>query len=128
MNGEGKESQAKILVIDDEEDFRFILTRTLEKEGYRVQAVGSGIEAIEALKGQRFDLALVDIKMPEMGGRQAVKEMRKLDPQLPLLLVTGSPDLPDGELRAAAQGWIYKPFRLAQLRSMVRKILEQPSQ
>jgi len=131
MSGDGKESQARILVIDDDEDFRFILTRTLEKEGYLVQAVGSGAEAIEALKSQNFDLALVDIKMPEMGGRETVKEIRKLDPQLPVLLVTGSPDWPDRDLRAAAQGWIYKPFRLAQLRSMVRKVLEgeeKPSQ
>ena len=128
MSGDGEESQARILVIDDDEDFRFILTRTLEKEGYLVQAVGSGAEAIEALKRQRFDLSLVDIKMPEMGGRETVKEIRELDPQLPVLLVTGSPDWPDRELRAAAQGWIYKPFRLDQLRSMVRKLLEEPSQ
>jgi len=128
MSGDGKESKARILVIDDDEDFRLILTRALEKEGYRVQAVGSGAEAIEALKSQKFDLSLVDIKMPEMGGRETVKEIRKLDPQLPVLLVTGSPDLPDRELRAQAQGWIYKPFRLAQLRSMVRKLLEEASQ
>lgn len=120
--------EARILVIDDEEDFRFILSRALEKEGYRVQAVETGVEAVRAMKSQRFDLALVDIKMPEMGGRETIKEIRKLDPQLPVLLVTGSPDWPDRELRAAAQGWIYKPFRLAQLRSMVRKLLEQPSQ
>ena len=128
MNGDEKESQARILVIDDDEDFRFILSRTLEKEGYLVQAVGSGAEAVRAMKSQRFDLALVDIKMPEMGGRETIKEIRKLDPQLPVLLVTGSPDWPDRELRAVAQGWIYKPFRLAQLRSMVRKVLEEPSQ
>jgi CheY-like chemotaxis protein len=128
MSGDEKKGQAKILVIDDDEDFRFILTRALEKEGYRVQAVGSGAEAIEALKSHKFDLTLVDIKMPEMGGRETVKEIRKLDPQLPVLLVTGSPDLPDRELQAQAQGWIYKPFRLAQLRSIVRKLLEEASQ
>ena len=131
MSRDARESQAKILVIDDDEDFRFILSRTLEKEGYRVQAVGTGAEALEALKSQRLDLALVDIKMPEMGGRETVMEIRKLDPQLPVLLVTGSPGCNDRELRAAAQGWIYKPFRLAQLRSMVRKLLEgeeKPSQ
>lgn len=128
MSGDEKKGQARILVIDDDEDFRLILTRTLEKEGYRVQAVGSGAEAIEALKSQKFDLTLVDIKMPEMGGRETVKEIRKLDPQLPVLLVTGSPDLPDRELQDQAQGWIYKPFRLAQLRSIVRKLLEEASQ
>lgn len=128
MSGDEKKGQARILVIDDDEDFRLILTRTLEKEGYRVQAVGSGAEAIEALKSHKFDLTLVDIKMPEMGGRETVKEIRKLDPQLPVLLVTGSPDLPDRELQDQAQGWIYKPFRLAQLRSIVRKLLEEASQ
>ena len=128
MRHDGKKAKARILVIDDDEDLRFIITRALEKEGYLVQAVGSGTEVIEALKSQIFDLALVDIKMPEMGGRETVKEIRKLDPQLPVLLVTGSPDWPDAELKATTQGWIYKPFRLAQLRSMVRKLLEEPSQ
>jgi CheY-like chemotaxis protein len=127
MNSDGKDSQAKILAVDDDEDFRFILSRTLEKEGYLVQAVGAGAEAVKAMKGQRFDLALVDIKMPEMGGRETIEEIRKLDPKLPVLLVTGSLDWPDAELRAASQGCIYKPFRLTQLRSMVRKVLEEPS-
>jgi len=125
MSGDEKEMQARILVIDDDEDFRFILSRSLEKEGYRVEAVGSGAEAIDALKGRRFDLALVDIKMPKMGGRETVEEIRKLDPKLPVLLVTGSPDWPDSELRAVVQGWIYKPFRLTQLKSMVRRLLEE---
>lgn len=128
MTGGGKESQASILVIDDDKDFRFILSRTLGKEGYRVQAVKSGAEAIWAMNNQKFDLALVDIKMPEMGGRETIKEIRKLDPQLPVLLVTGSPDWPDRELRTATQGCIYKPFKLAQLRSMIRKVLEHPPQ
>lgn len=128
MTSGEKESQAKILVIDDDEDFRIIITRTLEKEGYRVQAVESGAEAVRAMKSQRFDLGLVDIKMPEMGGRETIKEIRKLDPQLPVLLVTGSPDWPDRELRTTTQGCIYKPFKLAQLRSMIRKVLEEPSQ
>jgi len=128
MSRDAREGQAKILVIDDDEDFRFIITHTLERQGYVVQAVGSGAEAIEALKSQDFDLALVDLKMPEMGGRETVNEIRKLDPQLLVLLVTGSPGWNDRELRAAAQGWIYKPFRLAQLRSIVRKVLEEPSQ
>ncbi len=129
-NGEkqGMREGAGILVIDDDEDFRFILSRTLEREGYRVQAAETGAEAVRVMKSQKFDLALVDIKMPEMGGRETIKEIRKLDPQLPVLLVTGSPDWPDTELRATTQGWIYKPFRLGQLRSMVRKVLEQPSQ
>jgi len=127
MRHDGKKAKARILVTDDDEDLRFIITRTLEREGYVVHAVASGPEAIEALKSQKFDLALVDIKMPEMGGRETVKEIRKLDPQLPVLLVTGSPDWPRRELRSATQGWIYKPFRLAQLRSMVREVLEEPS-
>lgn len=126
MSDDGKGNQARILVIDDDEDFRFIITRALEKEGYRAQAAGSGAEAVEALKSQNFDLALVDMKMPEMGGRETVKEIRQLDPQLPVLLVTGSPDWPDRELQSATQGWIDKPFTLAQLRSMVREVLAPP--
>lgn len=55
------------------------------------------------MKSQRFDLALLDSKMPGIGGQETVSEIRELDPQLPVLSATGSPERPDRELRTAAR-------------------------
>jgi len=119
-NGE----ETRILVIEDDPDVRFILKKSLEKIGYRVQAVESGLEGLEAIRGERFHLALVNLKMPEMGGEETIREIRKIDPQIPVVVVTGSPAWLTEELKAQIQGWILKPFRLKELRSLVRDVLE----
>ena len=125
-NGEeqGMTEGTRILVIEDDPDMRFILQKVLEKIGYRVQAVESGLKGLEAIRGERFHLAIVNIKMPVMGGEETIREMRKIDPQIPVVVVTGSPEWLTEELKAQIQGWIYKPFRLKELGSLVRDLLE----
>lgn len=129
MTGANEEEQemiegARILVIEDDPDVRFIVKETLGKIGYEVQAVESGLEGLEAIRRERFHLAIVNIKMPEMGGEETIREIRKIDPQIPVVVVTGSPHWPTEEFKAEIQGCIYKPFRLKELRSLVRDILE----
>ncbi|MFQ5886433.1 MAG: response regulator [Anaerolineae bacterium] len=121
---QGMREGARILVIEDDPDVRFILQKSLEKIGYRVQAVESGLKGLEAMRGERFHLALVNIKMPDMGGEETIREIRKIDPQIPVVVVTGSPGWPTEELKAEIQGWVLKPFRLKELRSLVRDVLE----
>lgn len=125
-NGEEREvrEETRILVIDDDPDVRFILQEALKKIGYEVQAVESGLEGIEAMRSERFHLAIVNLKMPHIGGKEAIEEIRKIDPQIPVVVVTGSPDWPTEELKAEIQGLIYKPFRLKELRSLVRDVLQ----
>ena len=125
-NGEEREEreETRILVIDDDPDLRFILKKGLEKPGYRVQAVKSGLEGLEAMRRERFHLAVVNIKMAEMGGEETIREIHKIDPQISVVVVTGSPGWPSEELKAEIQGWILKPFRLKELRSLVRDLLE----
>ena len=120
-------SQARILVVDDDEDIRHIVTRTLEKMGYGVLAVGSGLQAVSAVTSRKFRLALVDIKMADMEGRKTIVEIHKCAPNMPVIVMTGSPHSELGELQATVQGWLYKPFRLAQLRSLVERVLGEPS-
>jgi len=125
-DGEEREvrEETRILVIEDDPDMRFILKETLKKIGYRVQAVESGLEGLEAMRRERFHLAVLNLLMPEMGGEETIREMRKIDPQIAVVVVTGSPAWPTEALKAEIQGWIYKPFRLKELRSLVRDVLE----
>lgn len=120
-NGE----ETSIPVVDEDPDVRFILKETLNKKiGYEVQAVESGLEGLEAMRGERFHLLIVNMEMPHIGGKEIIEEIRKIDPQIPVVVVTGSPDWPTEELKAQIQGWIYKPFRLKELRSLVRDVLD----
>ena len=67
---QGMREGARILVIEDDPDIRFILQKSLEKIGYRIQAVESGLGGLEAIRGERFHLAIVNLRMPEMGARR----------------------------------------------------------
>lgn len=123
-----KKSDVRILVVDDDEDITCIVTDTVGKMGYEVVAVTSGEEAVRAMAEQRFRLAVVDLKMPGMGGQKAVVEMRKCDPRMRIIVVAGSPHPQMAALRATTQGWLCKPFRLEELRSVVERVLGAPSQ
>ena len=82
------------------------------------------MKGLEAIRGESFHLAIVNLLMPEMGGEKTIREIRKIDPQIPVMVVTGSPGWAIEELKAEVQGWVCKPFRFKELRSLVRDLLE----
>jgi DNA-binding NtrC family response regulator len=78
----------RILVVDDEKSMCQFLSIMLRKEGYQITAVNSGKKAMESLKNQRFDVVLSDIRMSGMDGIEVLKEIKKLDPTLPVVIMT----------------------------------------
>jgi two-component system, cell cycle sensor histidine kinase and response regulator CckA len=112
---------ATILVVDDEEMMRSLLTRTMEAEHYQVYAAGDGVEALELMgKGLPVDLVIADVSMPRMDGRQLAAELSRLHPHLPVVLISGvylggTADLPGPVLP--------KPFTPMALASRVREVL-----
>src|SRR5258708_12075761 len=79
---------ASILVIDDEEIMREILETLLTREGYSVRLAATGAEGIELAKSVPFDAAIVDVMMPGMDGMAVLQELKKLDDELPVLMIT----------------------------------------
>ncbi|MGH9146474.1 MAG: response regulator, partial [Vicinamibacterales bacterium] len=77
-----------ILVIDDEEIMREILTTLLTREGYSVRVAASGTEGLELARTYPFDAAIVDVMMPVLDGMQTLEELRKLDEELPVVMIT----------------------------------------
>ncbi len=69
----------RILLVDDEEHIRLLFKEELEEEGYVIDLASNGFEALEKLKEQRFDLVVLDIKMPGMDGIQTLNEIKKID-------------------------------------------------
>ncbi|MBN1104183.1 MAG: sigma-54-dependent Fis family transcriptional regulator, partial [Deltaproteobacteria bacterium] len=79
----------KVLMVDDEEQFRSTTSRILSRKGYETTMAGSGEEAIEALKKSSQDVVILDIKMPGMDGHQTLAEIKKISPEVPVIMLTG---------------------------------------
>jgi putative nucleotidyltransferase with HDIG domain len=118
-------SRTKVLVVDDEEHIREILKETLEGEGIVAATAGNGQEALEMLAAEVFDLMLLDIKMPFCDGLSVLREVRKADPVLPVIVITGMASREEME-EAKSYGnckCIRKPFHIKTLLAEIRESL-----
>ena len=79
----------RVLIVDDEERFRETTATILKRRGFEVKAVGSGIEAIEEIKNDEFDVVVLDLKMPDMDGIATMREMNRLGQLAKTLILTG---------------------------------------
>ena len=119
--------KASVLVVDDDESIRKTLSRTLEKEGYLVEAVENGKQAIEASKKWFFNVALIDIRLPDMEGTELLDRLKKTEPRMVKMIITGYPSL-DNAIEAVnkgADGYIMKPFDAGKLLTIIRKHLKK---
>ncbi len=112
-----------ILVCDDEEIMRDVLETILSGAGYKVELARTGEEALEVYPTQAFDLVLMDVSMPGMGGLTALEEMIKLDPEAVVLMVTAFAtfDTAISAWEKGAEGVIRKPFQNEQILNLVAK-------
>ena len=117
-----------ILVVDDEELIRDLAKRILEMAGYSVVTAGSGTEAIQIYAQHKSDIALVilDLIMPETGGKQCLEELLKINPQVKVLIASGLAIQGDMKsfLDSEARGIVSKPFNKRELLRAVRHVLD----
>jgi DNA-binding response OmpR family regulator len=108
---------ARLLVVDDDDDMRALLRRTLESDGYEVAERDRGTHVLEALRGSPFDLIVLDKEMPGLNGLDLLPLLRREFPQLPVVFVTafGGRQVEASALRLGAASYLEKPFRLGQL-------------
>lgn len=123
----------RILVVDDEPQLREILERALRERGYRVALAAQGEEAValyrEALRtGDPFDLVILDLAMPVLGGEPCLQAILSLDPQASVIIVTGEwmETRRAQELSARARAILQKPFRLGNLLAKIEEVLGTP--
>lgn len=110
-------SKGTILVVDDEREVRQMLAEFLESRGYRVALAGNGREALAAVEHEVPDLVLMDVRMPEMDGEDALKLLGARQPGLPVVMVTANADsaVTARLLRLGAVDYVPKPFDLEYL-------------
>ena len=122
-----EEKLISLLVVDDEEDFLRAISRRLETRGFNVVAVTNGEKAIEEAKKQPLDIALVDLKMPGLGGLDVLQQVRLIDPQIVAIVITGyaTVDAAVEAMKRGAYDFLPKPFSPDELRLILARALER---
>lgn len=117
----------RVLVVDDEENMVHFLTKLLAHEGYEVEGVGSGTEALERIKEGSYDLVLCDLRLPGMDGIELLKAAREILPETPVVMITAYGTIPSAieAIRAGAYDYVTKPFRAHEILAVVDKALER---
>lgn len=120
---------AKLLIAEDEEAVRTVLVRGFEAAGHEVTAVADGMEALQALEEDAYDLLLTDIVMPELDGVSLALKVSKDWPGLPIVMMTGYADQQARarNLSALVHDVIAKPFELAELLRVIDAALKKAS-
>jgi len=114
----------KVLVVDDEQDIVEVIQDRLEAYGFHVITAGTGLEALKKLSTERFDGIFLDVKMPEMGGIEALQEIRKRDKKIPIIIITSS-STREAAIEAIDKGandYILKPFEWEELKSKIERV------
>lgn len=118
---------SSVLVVDDEPSLRKVLRTSLSASGFVVEEARNGEEAVSAVQDRRFDLILLDINMPGMGGVEACQKIREVAPRVGIVMLTVR-DLEEDKVRALEAGaddYVSKPFRLRELVARLRAVLRR---
>ncbi|RLI15846.1 hypothetical protein DRO41_03560 [Candidatus Bathyarchaeota archaeon] len=118
---------ARILVVDDDENIRKVLMRILEDEGYMVDTAKTGKEAVEKSRTKFYNLALIDIRLPDMEGVELLTKIRDTTPKMRKIIITGYPTLKNAveAVNKGADAYIMKPFDMKELLSKIKEQLKK---
>lgn len=127
--GKEKAEAIRVLLVDDEAGYVNVLANRLGKRGFLVKKAYSGSEAIQTVRREDFHVAVVDLKMEDMDGIEVLKVLRKMDPRLNVIMLTGH-----GSEKAAREGiasgacdYLMKPCELSELIDKIRAASKHPA-
>jgi len=122
-----KSIKARILVIDDDEGIRKVITTALNDESYITDTASNGKEAIEKSKTNAYNLAIIDIHLPDMEGTQLLSELKETTPKMRKIIVTGFPEVQNAitAVKKGANDYITKPVNIDVLINSIREQLRK---
>jgi len=118
---------ARILIVDDDENIRKVLTTILEEEGYHVDEAENAKKAIEKTKRKVYNLALIDIRLPDMEGIELLTRMKDTVPRMRKIIITGYPTLQNAieAVNRGADAYILKPFDMDKVLATIKEQLRK---
>jgi len=125
---EGQKS--RILVIDDDEGIRRVVSDALKSEGYSVDTASNGKEAVEKSQTNFYNLAIIDIRLPDMEGTKLLTSMKETTPEMVKIILTGYPALQNAvdAVNEGAHGYLAKPINMEELLRTVEQHLKKQSE
>ena len=120
--------EGNLLVVDDNAGIRRLLYELLTQEGYRVQTAENGMECLIKVQESEPDLVILDAKMPGKSGLETVKELKKYNPDLPIIMMTAYSEMPlinDALEDGMIEHYLAKPFDLDEVRRLVIAIVKR---
>lgn len=116
-----------ILIVDDDTGVRDMLSSVLNDEGYSVEAVENGKKAIKACEKSPFDVALIDIELPDTKGTELLNRLKKMQPKMIRIIITGHPSIENAmkAVNERADGYVLKPFEVTELLEMIARLLTE---
>ena len=117
----------KILVVDDEDDFRETIVKRLQKRKMSAQGAESGGKALELIEAEPFDVVVLDVKMPGLDGIDTLREIKKRKPLIEVILLTGHASMESGieGMKLGAYDFVMKPANLEELIEKMRQAYEK---
>ena len=118
---------ARILVIDDDDSVRKVLVSALEDEGYQVDVAETGKKAIEKSQANFYNLALIDIRLPDMEGTKLLSDLKETTPKMVKIIITGYPSLQNAiqAVKMGANDYVVKPFKMESVLDTVKQNLKK---
>jgi two-component system NtrC family response regulator len=118
---------ARILVVDDDENIRKVLTTILEEEGYSVDSAETAKEAVEKTKKTFYNIALIDIRLPDMEGIELLTKIRDTVPKMRKIIITGYPTIQNAiaAVNRGANAYILKPFDMEKVLATIKEELKK---
>lgn len=115
-----------ILVVDDDEMVRYVLAEKLAESGYSVSTACDGETAVQLFREAAFDAVLLDLRMPGMDGRETLKELRRCDPHIPVIMVTAYGDIATAveTIKLGAYDFVEKPPQISRIMVTLRRAME----
>ena len=113
----------RIMIVDDEENIRFLYKEELEEEGFIVELAKNGHEALEKLSHFKPDLITLDIKMPEMDGIETLKRIREIETHLPIVMCSAYSEYKQDLTTWASDAYVVKCADLTELKATIRSLL-----
>ena len=124
------ESKPRIIIVEDDENIRKTLSNILQQKGYETDTAKTGKEAEQKAKTNFYNLALLDIKLPDMEGTQLLAKLHENTPKMVKIMVTGYPSLENAmeALNQGADAYVTKPVKPEKLLALIKEKLEEQSQ